>query len=151
MLEVPIPKIERGLPKPIDEDVQNIVLTKLNGVRRDFYLIMKNTGARPSEVKRLRVSDGWKEGVAITKTKTSTPRIAPWTDELRKVWKRLASGKNQSDFIFEGQNNFRSAMDRALRSINKERKGKRQPAIHVTPYQFRHTFATKIYNLSPIF
>ena len=146
MLDVPIPTIERGLPRPLEEEVQQIIFGALDGLPRAFYLLLRNTGARPSEAKRLRVRDGWQEGVAITKTKTATPRLCPWTDELRKVWKDLAAGKGPDDLLFGGQENFRSALDRALREINAARKKKKQPLIHATPYQLRHSYATRVYN-----
>lgn len=105
------------------------------------------TGLRPAEVAALRWVDLeldkqllWVLSSEVHTVKNKTDRPIPLTAHIVEGLKRLYTGQNEHDYVFNigsgetFQNAFRLAVQKACKALG-------LPSI--SPYQLRHTFATR--------
>lgn len=142
MLEVRTPKLEKLPPRYVDPLIVEQVIKSMSGHVRDYFLILKYTGMRPSEALRLQVLDINSQSITIRYSKTKRFRVIPIHDHLKTVLKRLCKGKSKNEYLFPSstgtghQKSMKKGLELALKRSGVDE--------NITPYSFRHTFATEL-------
>lgn len=149
---VKLPKVKLPLPKHVDEKTLDLVMGALN--RQAFLAcsILRYSGLRPSECLKLKVKDiDLKNNlIHLHDTKTDPYSIAHLSQKLIPVVKELVKGKKKGDYLFPMGDGHQKSLRMPLRKACDAIKKKTKKDISVTPYQFRHTFLTRILKLSDL-
>ncbi len=127
-------------PRYVDPETIYRVLAHATPASRVKLELLYYTGMRPSEMLRLQVRDILlKEGlVTVRFSKTKKFRTIPMHSKIVEILKMLVRGKKPETYLFANpdgscQRELKGALKRACE----------QAKVKVTPYQFRHTFATE--------
>lgn len=142
------PRIPSPLPKHISqEDVEKIFVHMTPETLRK-YKILYYTGMRPGEMLRLKVEDidCIKRTILIRQSKTGRSRILPMHTELVPIFQELRFGKTKEAYLFPSPTDPRRHQVQIKTGLVKacDRAGVQR----VKPYAFRHTFATRILDVS---
>lgn len=86
--------------------------------------------------------------LVVVQTKTAERGLIPIHKELVPVFQKLLSRKKGDDFLFPANSESGHRIDckKSLNDATKKLFEKHKIKAHVTPYQFRHTFATRLLN-----
>lgn len=147
-VKVKLPKAKLPLPKFVDEKILDKVMAHLTPKALPAFMVLRYSGLRPSEVLKLKAKDvDLKSRILhLHETKTDPYSIAPIHEKLVPVLTKVLKGKKPNDFLFTsrigGEIKPLTSLRMALRAACKEAK------VHVTPYQFRHTFLTRLLQTS---
>ena len=122
-------------PRFVDPDLIHKVLAVMKPETQLPYWIMYYTGMRPSEVLRLEQKDIdlKSDTILVRLSKTKRFRVIPIHPKLKKL---LADKRSRLDLISINKH-LKSALRHALTRLG-------LPEYALTPYQFRHTFATQV-------
>lgn len=126
------PRIETLPPKYVEKSRLEAVIQAMAPKTRVPYLVMFYTGMRPGEVLRLERKDiDFKHReIRVLRSKTGIPRVIPLHPELAPILETLPEGR-----LFK-KKSLRDGLTSACNIVG----------VHVTPYQFRHSFATYVLN-----
>lgn len=134
-------KVPKSLPKPIEEQYIEEVLSKANLEEKLLISMLYGLGLRISELSGLRLQDIQSHWIQID-GKGNKTRELPLLDELQKLIKRYKKEKMPKTYLFEkGNAPMNTAQLRYLITKLFKRAG-----IKVTPHQLRHSFATHLLN-----
>ncbi len=138
-------------PKPrvtfTDDEIYRFINLKMdfqrdtNQSRFDmFWKILAYTGMRPGEVVELRAED-ISDSIFIRRSKTGSGRIVPIPEPLKD---ELLSFIQNKDLLFDfTSGGWLLDFKRRIKALGIKKK--------VTPYSFRHSFATRNVQTSPLF
>lgn len=135
------PKVEELPPKYVDPDLLKRAMDAMQGHIKAYFMILYYTGMRPSEALSLKVGDIVNNHFVLKKTKTKRFRAIPVHELLKKYLAILCEGKSNDDYLFPGkdgghQKEMKNGLKRALKRAGITEK--------ISPYSFRHTFATYV-------
>jgi integrase len=138
------PRIPKAPPRAVDQASIKAVFAAMTPATWAKWMVAYHAGLRPSELKALQVGQvDFKAGViTILKTKTGDFRRIPIHRNIEKILKDVCAGRGREEFLFPGRWG-----DAAIEL----RQGLKDACIAakvkgVTPYTFRHQFATDILN-----
>lgn len=145
-LELKRPKIPVLPPKHVDPKVIEKVFKQMSPAMKSKFMILFYTGMRPSEMLRLQAQDVNLKAKNLTVrytvrySKTNRFRVLPLHPTLIPIFSELLQDKKEEDYLFpsrthEHQVSLRQSLEEACRKAKV--KG-------VTPYVFRHQFATSV-------
>lgn len=132
-IKIPRPKLHEFSPRIVEKEILDKVMARLAPSHKAVAVILRYSGCRPSEVFRLKLDDiDLKRGTiringAVSKTKRT--RYIPIHKNILPHLKLIP--------IKSTQGAFAQALKRACRLIGIS-------VRDVTPYVFRHTFATAV-------
>lgn len=137
--------------RAISDKSANLLFTELEGENYEAYThLLYLTGWRPSEGLGLRKEDLRKDGIHILRAWThdglgelknaSSRRITPYTPEIRYWIDKQLLATPDTPWLFPSVNGNPS-LNAATKAI---KKAAARAKVTVTPYDFRHTFATKM-------
>jgi site-specific recombinase XerD len=154
------PPLDKYLPKPLspeDDRLLDIELRKNADILSDGLLLIRATGMRIGECLDLTVGclrplgqQQW--ALLVPLGKLHTERWLPVDDNTRKIITHILSLKNpasgtltaySSDFLFPRPKGHKGACQAMRCALNKTAK-RAGCSAHVTPHQFRHSFATEM-------
>ncbi|PIR25585.1 MAG: hypothetical protein COV43_04365 [Deltaproteobacteria bacterium CG11_big_fil_rev_8_21_14_0_20_42_23] len=127
------------------------VMTPENGFRFESiakFKILYYTGLRPIEVLRLQARDidFTHKQILVRKSKTKRYRSVPVHQNLMEIVTQLTLGRTDKDYLFPSRHdkskhqvNLRGALIRAVELAGVK-------GAKITPYTFRHQFATTVLN-----
>lgn len=147
-LKVKLPKAKLPIPKFVDEKTLDKVFEHIYEKQKPAFMILRYSGLRPSEVLRLKAKDvDLKRKVFhLHDTKTDPYSIAPIADKLIPTLTKILKDKKKDDFLFTsrvgGETNPLTSLRMTLRAACKKAN------VKVSPYQFRHTFLTRLLETS---
>lgn len=137
------PKIVQNPPKHVDDETINLVFEEL-GDKRVIFEIMLYAGLRPSECLRLRAENIDLKKMVIdlypSQTKTATRGLIPIHERLVPYLKKLP----KKGYLFPWGEGHQKEVKKALSSACARASKKHKRKLHFTPYQLRHTFATRL-------
>ena len=142
ILKLKRPKVPILPPKHVEPVVIEKILLCMGEEPRSKFTILLYTGMRPSEMLRLQVEDVdlKKENIIIRQSKTKRFRVIPIHPKLTPILKRILRGKEKGQYLFPGLSHDHQVSIRdALRDACKKAK-----VPQISPYVFRHQFATMI-------
>ena len=157
------PRLISAAPKFVPEEILWTVFDCISKDRKPPFQIMLYSGLRPAECLRLKAKNvDLKKNVLdlyADQTKTAERGIIPIHNDLKHVLERLIKGKKPEDYLFpsehgqghqqECKKSLQEACKRATNLLQEKAKKKKDKdwkniKVHITPYQLRHTFATRI-------
>lgn len=143
-LQLKKPKIPILPPKSVDPKIIDKIFKAMTPHIRSRFLILYYTGMRPSEMLRLQAQDInlKNKELVVRYSKTKRFRVIPLHNDLIPIFSKLTEGKNKEDYLFPSKI-YEHQIDirRGLKEACDKAKVK-----GVTPYVFRHQFATTVYN-----
>jgi len=141
-LDLKRPSIPLLPPRHVDPKLIEKALSIMQPRTRAKFEILYYTGMRPSEVLRLKTNDIDIDNRKITVrySKTNRFRVIPMHSKLVPVFKEIFASKNGNEYLFPGlthdhQVSMRDGLRKACERADIE---------NLTPYCFRHTFATTV-------
>lgn len=146
--KVDLPKIgdntrDRVITEEEFDKLLNITVHDLPGNRggdlAHLWLILLDTGARPSELRMVKASDIRGDLMTFRDTKTGVSRTVPLTDRAKKATEVLLEKHGEYPFLWASPATIRHAWDFA-----RERMGLSDDEGFI-PYALRHTCATRLY------
>lgn len=146
-LQLKRPRAPTLPPKYVDPKLIDKVFKAMSPKIRIKFTVLYFTGMRPSEMLRLQAQDIDLENRSITVrySKTKRFRFIPIHRELLPILQKVTEGKNKEDFLFSSRKGtvekHQIYISQSLRRACKKAK-----VEGVTPYVFRHQFATMVYN-----
>lgn len=141
-LDLQKPALQILPPKHVDtEEIQKVFLHMTPPVR-DKFKILYYTGLRPAELLRLQVKDISISGKTLTVrySKTKRFRMIPLHSQILPILETLLNDRKPEDFLFRSNHGKKHQIQ-----LHKglKRACERAGVTGVTPYNFRHTFATQ--------
>lgn len=111
----------------------------------DFFILLQDTGARASELRRVRHQDLRGDILAILFSKTDNPRHLPLTERALEAFQRQAlRHPDENPLEWATERRIASAWD-WIRDVMSRPKGSDKEFI---PYLMRHDCATRLYALT---
>ncbi len=142
--EFKAPRIPSTPPNFINENDVKKIFECMSPEALVKYKILYYTGLRPGEMLSLQVRDIdlVKKSILVRYSKTGRFRVIPMHEELIPIFKDLKVGKTKEAFLFPSRTNPNGHQVQIVTGLR--RACKRAGVEGVSPYSFRHTFATRI-------
>lgn len=140
-LDLQRPALQILPPKHVDPTIIQKVFDHMTPPVRDKFKILYYTGLRPAELVRLQVKDiSLKENALMVRySKTKRFRMIPLHSSIVPILETLLVGRKAEDYIFQSNHGkvHQISIHKGLQAACI------RAGVKVTPYQFRHTFATQ--------
>jgi site-specific recombinase XerD len=154
------PPLDKYLPKPLSPEDDRLLDSELRrnaDILSDGLLLLRATGMRIGEcldlnVRCLRPLGKGQWALLVPLGKLHTERMVPVDDDTRKIIAHILSLKSlssvpmtadASDFLFPRPKGHKAACQ-AMRYVLNKTARRAGCAAHITPHQFRHSFATEM-------
>ena len=152
ILSTDLPKKPQYLPRPLGADADRVLQERLKKEGDPIALglyVMRRTGLRIGELRQLerecvRVDHHGQAALKVPLGKMNNERVVPLDKAtLAAITELQRRARGDSDWLLEGARGRpmgRETFNRVLQRLGHEQ------ALHITPHQLRHTFATALMN-----